>query len=152
MRDLDNDDTVTFLWGHSSAGRALQWHCRGQEFDPPWLHHFRISPPIMINIRSSARQTLNLIAIFIEENLPEVEVEPGEEEVLITDSQDQNYLLNYHGVTQQIWYSSAMSGAHHFALTDQGVWHCTRSKNTLYEVLSRELSHLCQRDVIIPDA
>lgn len=26
-------------WGHSSVGRALQWHCRGQEFDPPWLHH-----------------------------------------------------------------------------------------------------------------
>ena len=27
-------------WGHSSAGRARQWHCRGQGFDPPWLHHF----------------------------------------------------------------------------------------------------------------
>ena len=26
-------------WGHSSAGRALQWHCRGQRFDPAWLHH-----------------------------------------------------------------------------------------------------------------
>jgi putative transcriptional regulator len=25
-------------WGHSSAGRALQWHCRGQRFDPAWLH------------------------------------------------------------------------------------------------------------------
>jgi glutathione peroxidase len=21
-------------WGYSSAGRALQWHCRGQRFDP----------------------------------------------------------------------------------------------------------------------
>src|SRR4051812_48607983 len=28
--------------GHSSAGRALQWHCRGQRFDPAWLHH----PPL----------------------------------------------------------------------------------------------------------
>ncbi len=26
-------------WGHSSAGRALQWHCRGRRFDPAWLHH-----------------------------------------------------------------------------------------------------------------
>ncbi len=26
-------------WGHSSAGRALQWHCRGHRFDPDWLHH-----------------------------------------------------------------------------------------------------------------
>ena len=24
-----------FLWGYSSAGRALEWHSRGQEFDPP---------------------------------------------------------------------------------------------------------------------
>lgn len=25
-------------WGHSSVGRALQWHCRGRRFDPVWLH------------------------------------------------------------------------------------------------------------------
>ena len=24
--------------GHSSAGRALAWHARGQRFDPAWLH------------------------------------------------------------------------------------------------------------------
>lgn len=27
-------------WGHSSAGRARRSHRRGQEFDPPWLHHY----------------------------------------------------------------------------------------------------------------
>ena len=26
-------------WGRSSAGRALEWHSRGQGFDPPRLHH-----------------------------------------------------------------------------------------------------------------
>ena len=26
-------------WGHSSVGRALEWHSRGQGFDSPWLHH-----------------------------------------------------------------------------------------------------------------
>ena len=26
-------------WGHSSVGRALAWHARGQRFDPAWLHH-----------------------------------------------------------------------------------------------------------------
>src|SRR3546814_7588890 len=26
--------------GLSSAGRALQWHCRGHRFDPGRLHHF----------------------------------------------------------------------------------------------------------------
>ena len=27
------------MWAHSSAGRALHSHCRGQEFDSPWVHH-----------------------------------------------------------------------------------------------------------------
>ena len=27
-----------YFWGHSSAGRALHWQCRGQGFEPPWLH------------------------------------------------------------------------------------------------------------------
>ena len=35
-------------WGYSSAGRALEWHSRGQRFDPAYLHHpngrgFRLS-------------------------------------------------------------------------------------------------------------
>jgi hypothetical protein len=25
--------------GHSSVGRALEWHSRGRGFDSPWLHH-----------------------------------------------------------------------------------------------------------------
>jgi hypothetical protein len=25
-------------WGHSSVGRALEWHSRGRGFDSPWLH------------------------------------------------------------------------------------------------------------------
>src|SRR5437764_4467386 len=28
------------VWGHSSVGRALEWHSRGRGFDSPWLHHF----------------------------------------------------------------------------------------------------------------
>jgi hypothetical protein len=26
------------LWGHSSVGRALEWHSRGRRFDSAWLH------------------------------------------------------------------------------------------------------------------
>ena len=29
---------ITLLWGYSSAGRALEWHSRGQRFDPAYLH------------------------------------------------------------------------------------------------------------------
>ena len=30
--------TGSFERGHSSAGRALEWHSRGRRFDPAWLH------------------------------------------------------------------------------------------------------------------
>ena len=31
-------------WGYSSAGRALEWHSRGQRFDPAYLHQDREKP------------------------------------------------------------------------------------------------------------
>ena len=30
---------TTFIRGIGAAGSALQWHCRGQGFEPPMLHH-----------------------------------------------------------------------------------------------------------------
>ena len=32
-------DAANRIWGYSSAGRALEWHSRGQRFDPAYLHH-----------------------------------------------------------------------------------------------------------------
>ena len=29
-------------WGYSSAGRALEWHSRGQRFDPAYLHQGKV--------------------------------------------------------------------------------------------------------------
>ncbi len=29
---------AVYRWGYSSAGRALEWHSRGQRFDPAYLH------------------------------------------------------------------------------------------------------------------
>ena len=26
------------VWAHNSAGRVLQWHCKSQEFESPWVH------------------------------------------------------------------------------------------------------------------
>src|SRR5690606_30529090 len=31
-------DPADALRGHSSVGRALEWHSRGRGFDSPWLH------------------------------------------------------------------------------------------------------------------
>ena len=30
------------IWGYSSAGRALEWHSRGQRFDPAYLHQHKV--------------------------------------------------------------------------------------------------------------
>ena len=36
LRDATSKQTIR---GYSSAGRALEWHSRGQRFDPAYLHH-----------------------------------------------------------------------------------------------------------------
>jgi frataxin len=48
------------------------------------------------------------------------------------------YLLNYHGVTQQIWLASPVSGAHHFRL-QEGRWISTRGTDELVALLESEL-------------
>lgn len=48
------------------------------------------------------------------------------------------YLLNYHGVTNQIWLASPITGAHHFKLTE-GRWVSTRSSDELVALLEIEL-------------
>ena len=47
------------------------------------------------------------------------------------------YQLNYHGVTDQMWLSSPISGAHHFDFKD-GSWISTRSPDKLHDLLDRE--------------
>ncbi len=29
---------ISYFWGCSSVGRALEWHSRGRQFDPDQLH------------------------------------------------------------------------------------------------------------------
>ncbi len=106
----------------------------------------------MQNHRQFARQTLRYLSDYIEQTIPGLEIEPGDEDLLILDDQERHFLLNYHGVTHQIWYSSALTGAHHFALQADGVWQCTRSQRDLFDVLSTELSTLTHQDFHIPHA
>ena len=58
---------------------------------------------------------------------------PGIAEVL------RPYLLNYHGVTHQIWLASPLTGAHHFRLQD-GRWVSTRGTEDLITLLETELA------------
>ena len=36
-------------WGYSSAGRAFEWHSKGQRFDPAYLHH-AFNPPHLADV------------------------------------------------------------------------------------------------------
>jgi iron donor protein CyaY len=49
------------------------------------------------------------------------------------------YLLNYHGVTQQIWLASPLTGAHHFRLQNSH-WISTRGTDDLMTLLETELA------------
>lgn len=40
---------ISFLWGISSVGRALDLHSKGQEFDPPILHQNFFFHPFRMN-------------------------------------------------------------------------------------------------------
>jgi frataxin len=53
------------------------------------------------------------------------------------------FQLNYHGVTDQIWLSSPISGAHHFTYS-QELWISTRSGETLHHILEKEILLLNQ--------
>ncbi len=48
------------------------------------------------------------------------------------------FLLNYHGVMDQIWLSSPLSGAHHFVYQDDQ-WICTRTGRDLEDILRNDL-------------
>ena len=51
------------------------------------------------------------------------------------------YLLNRHAPNRQIWLSSPVSGAWHFAWSEESeAWISTRGSERLEELLGRELS------------
>ncbi len=91
----------------------------------------------MNDFHTAASLALNAIADFFDSAWPEADVDLLEDSVTITLPQGQQYVINKHGVTQQIWVSSPFSGAHHFAYLD-GAWACTRTHVHLEDFLLTE--------------
>ncbi len=60
------------------------------------------------------------------------------EDALLINHAKGQFLLNYHGVMDQIWFSSPLSGAHHFAYQDNQ-WLCTRTGRVLEDILRYDL-------------
>ena len=42
--EIQQNQGFLATWGYSSAGRALEWHSRGQRFDPAYLHQKASKP------------------------------------------------------------------------------------------------------------
>lgn len=58
---------------------------------------------------------------------------------LLIEHPNGQFLLNYHGVMDQLWLSSPTTGAHHFSYR-QGRWLCTRTDRLLKDVLRQDLN------------
>lgn len=91
----------------------------------------------MNDFHKEAERTLNKTADFFEEAWPEADVELLEDTLVVTLPTGQQYVINKHGVTQQIWLASPFTGAHHFYFSE-AQWKCTRTSIILEDLLLNE--------------
>jgi len=91
----------------------------------------------MTDFHRNADLMLNKAADFFESSWPNVDIDLLEDTLIITLPEDQQYVINKHGVTRQIWLSSPFTGAHHFYLSEEG-WKCTRTGILLEDLLMNE--------------
>jgi len=88
----------------------------------------------MNNFHTASDLLLNKVADFFDSSWPGADVDLLEDSVIITLPAGQQYVINKHGVTQQIWVSSPFSGAHHFVYQNDQ-WTCTRTHIRLEDFL-----------------
>jgi frataxin len=95
--------------------------------------------------------TLDRLMTAVEEALgdaAEVELEGGI--LTIAPAPGGKYVLNKHAPMRQLWLSSPVSGAWHFAFDEAaGAWKSTRGAETLTEVLERDLAAATGRPVAL---
>lgn len=91
----------------------------------------------MNNFHKHADQMLNQLADFFDEFWSEADVDLLGDTLTVTLPTGQQYVINKHGVSHQIWVSSPFTGAHHFHLS-HGVWTCTRTGIHLEDLLKKE--------------
>ncbi len=90
---------------------------------------------------SLADKTLARLQAAIESAEGELDAELVNGILTIETESGGKYLLNRHAPNRQIWLSSPVSGAWHFAWNEEGqAWISTRGSERLDELLGRELS------------
>ncbi len=100
---------------------------------------------------SLAEQTLTRILDRLEDSGAEdfdAELKDGVLNIELDDGRV--FIINRHLPLKQIWLSSPLSGAGHFAYcSESGDWESTRDDGKLYEILSAELTDVTGATVTI---
>jgi frataxin len=91
----------------------------------------------MDDFYTTSTQMLEKISDFFESSWPHADVDLLEDTLTVTLPDKHQYVLNKHGITQQIWVASPFTGAHHFYLKE-GRWRCTRTGACLEDLLLNE--------------
>jgi frataxin len=87
-----------------------------------------------------ADQKLEFLQDHIESLLEDADVDLVDETLTVILTSGQQYIINKHAPTQQIWVASPVSGAHHFRYDTQAdVWCNVRTGQVLDELLNDEL-------------
>ena len=87
-----------------------------------------------------ADQKLEALQDHIESLLEDADVDLLDETLTVILTSGQQYVINKHAPTQQIWVASPVSGAHHFRYDAQlDVWCNIRTGQALDDLLNDEL-------------
>ncbi len=94
-----------------------------------------------------ADQTLSGLQGRIEAELDDIDVELRGGILTLELEDGRQYVVNKHMPNRQIWVSSPVSGASHFAYDEATKrWRSTRSEALLHDLLATELAALTGRD------
>ena len=85
-----------------------------------------------------ASATLDRLAERLEEGLDDADVELREGVLTVELAGGAQYVFNRHAPNRELWMSSPISGAHHFAPAG-GAWRSTRGEATLAGLVADEL-------------
>ena len=91
----------------------------------------------MTDFQKTSSLALTQLADFFESSWPIADIDLLEDALIVILPGNNQYLINKHGVTKQIWVSSPFTGAHHFSY-QEGKWLCTRTGELLGDLLRAE--------------
>lgn len=100
------------------------------------------------NFHVLSRATLDSLAEQIEKDLQDdFEIDYFDGILTLAHDSEQEFVINAHDATQQIWLSSPLSGASHFRYDEeQGCWYSTKDPAVnLKKLLADELSALTNK-------